>query len=254
MKNISTKIIKTCPECRSYKIKKTSDRNLFLCEKCGRRFSKKKISDELKILECFALEISARKTSLHLEFSYNKVKTIYDTIRTKMYEHQEREFTKLLGELELDESYFGGTRKGKRGRGAKDKMKVFGILERKNIVYTVVVEHVDQKTLLSEIEKASVKGSVYYTDTFKSYNNLHQFGKHHTINHTAGEFKKRKNIHTNGIEGFWSFAKERMLKYHGVSKARFNFYLKEMEFRYNFRKEKMFDKILEIYYNLHETT
>jgi transposase len=42
-------------------------------------------------------------------------------------------------------------------------------------------------------------------------------------------------VYINGIEGFWSYAKERLLKFHGVSKDNFIYYLKELEFRYNFR-------------------
>lgn len=252
---IYTKLIKklsrTCPFCFSEKIQKTKDRNLFLCRFCKKRFSKKKIKDQIKILELFSLEISARKASKHLGFSYNKIKSIFDKIREKIFDYQQKDFKKLLGELELDESYFGGKRKGKRGRGANNKKKVFGILERKNIVYTVVVDNVSKKTLMKEIKNASLKGSVYFTDTFKSYAKLNKHGKHFPINHQKGYFAKnhkKYKIHTNGIEGFWSFAKERMLKYHGVSKDKFNLYLKEMEFRFNQRKENIFDKILQIYF------
>ena len=39
----------------------------------------------------------------------------------------------------------------------------------------------------------------------------------------------------NGLEGFWSYAKERLIKFHGISKENFPLYLKEMEFRYNNR-------------------
>ncbi|MEI4557882.1 transposase, partial [Klebsiella pneumoniae] len=46
----------------------------------------------------------------------------------------------LGGEIELDESYFGGARKGKRGRGAAGKVIVFGILKRGDRVYTKVVD------------------------------------------------------------------------------------------------------------------
>ena len=42
-------------------------------------------------------------------------------------------------------------------------------------------------------------------------------------------------VYINGIEGFWSYAKERLLKFHGVSRENFVYYLKELEFRYNFR-------------------
>jgi len=55
-----------------------------------------------------------------------------------------QEADKLNGELELDESYFGGKRKGNRGRGANNKAIVFGILERKGKVYTKIVENVSK--------------------------------------------------------------------------------------------------------------
>ena len=52
------------------------------------------------------------------------------------------------GKVELDESYFGGVRKGKRGRGAAGKTAVFGILKRNGKVYTIVVADTKQTTLM----------------------------------------------------------------------------------------------------------
>lgn len=222
---------------------------MFHCSNCGFRFSKEKIKKEITILELFSLEVSARKASIHLGLNYRTVKNIYDKIRLKIVDFLDLNFKKLEKELELDESYFGGKRKGKRGRGAGNKKSVFGILERKNVIYTVVVDKVNKETLMGEIERASVKGSVYFTDSFTSYNDLHKYGKHSTINHSKTFVdKEKKENHTNGIEGFWSFAKEKMMKYHGVKYDNFNLYLKETEFRYNFRKVDIFEKILEIYY------
>ena len=247
--NIYTKLHRVCSKCGSYNINKTTDRNLFLCHSCKARFSKEKIKKEIRILELFSLEVSARKASIHEGINYRTVKNIYDKIRIKIVDFLDLNFKKLEKELELDESYFGGKRKGKRGRGAGNKKAVFGILERKNVVYTVVVDRVNKETLMNEIKEASVKGSVYFTDSFKSYNDLHKYGKHSIINHseTFVDQQNRQN-HTNGIEGFWSFAKERMMKYHGVKSENFNLYLKEIEFRYNFRKVDIFEKILQIYY------
>jgi hypothetical protein len=48
-------------------------------------------------------------------------------------------------------------------------------------------------------------------------------------------FRHAKNIGKNGIERFWSYAKKRLLKFHGVSRENFVYYLKELEFRYNHR-------------------
>ena len=51
---------------------------------------------------------------------------------------------------------------------------------------------------------------------------------------------------TNGIEGFWSFAKERLMKYHNVNPMKFPFYLKEFEFRYNHRNGDLFNDLLKV--------
>jgi transposase len=57
--------------------------------------------------------------------------------------------------------------------------------------------------------------------------------RHERIDH--GKRFANGKVYINGIEGFWSYAKERFLKFHGVSREYFVYYLKELEFRYNFR-------------------
>ena len=54
----------------------------------------------------------------------------------------------FTGEIEVDESYFGGTRKGKRGRGAGGEIPVFGLLNRNGKVYTVIISNAKSNTLL----------------------------------------------------------------------------------------------------------
>ncbi len=102
------------------------------------------------------------------------------------------------------------------------------------------------ETLMGEIKKHAEKGSVFYTDKFKSYKSLTFYGKHITVDH--GSYFANGRRHINGLEGFWSFAKERFLKYHGVSKKHFLTYLKEMEFRYNYRKENLFHFLINIHF------
>ena len=77
------------------------------------------------------------------------------------------------GSVELDESYFGGQRKGKRGgRGSAGKVAVFGILKRNGKVFTIVVENTKQETLLSVIKRKMMPDSIVYTDCYKSYDVL----------------------------------------------------------------------------------
>ena len=66
----------------------------------------------------------------------------------------------MSGEIEADESYFGGKRKGKRGRGSRNKVPVFGILERNGNVKVEVFEDVKAETLLEEPIKKVKRGSL----------------------------------------------------------------------------------------------
>ena len=83
---------------------------------------------------------------------------------------------------ELDESYFGGRRKGKRGRGAA--VVVFDILKCNGRVYTVVVDNAKSETLLRVIKKKIMPDSIVYTDSLSSYDKLNVSGfVHYRINH-----------------------------------------------------------------------
>jgi transposase len=72
------------------------------------------------------------------------------------------------GEIEVDESYFGGKRKGKRGRGAAGKIPVFGLLKRGGRVYTKIISDASSKTLIPIIKRKVVPDSIVYSDCWKS--------------------------------------------------------------------------------------
>jgi len=144
----------------------------------------------------------------------------------------------LGGEVEADESYFGGKRKGPRGRGAKNKVPVIGIFERNGLVSVDVVPNVGAKTLLNMTIKKVRRGSIVYTDKFHGYDSL-VFCGYRRLKIDHGKYFASGKVYINGLEGFWSFAKERLMKYHGVSQKKFPLYLKELECRYNNRNKNM---------------
>jgi transposase len=138
----------------------------------------------------------------------------------------------LNGEVEVDESYFGGKRKGMRGRGAAGKVAVFGLLKRGGKVYTAIIPNAKTETLLPIIEERVDPDSVVYTDTFKAYNALDISRFHHQrINHSQ-LFADRHN-HINGIENFWNQAKRHLRKFNGIKPENFHWFLKECEWRFN---------------------
>ena len=166
---------------------------------------------------------------------YHKIRVVINTrIKAEMF----------AGEVEVDESYFGGTRKGKRGRGAGGKVPVFGILKRAGKVYTLPIDNLRSDTLIPIIKEKVVPDSIVYTDGFKSYDvlDVSEF-KHERIEHEK-ELVDRQGKHINGIENFWNQAKPVLRKYNGIPKHNFHLFIKECEFRFNYGTPKQQLKIL----------
>jgi len=225
---------------------------MYRCKRCGYTFhdfsnrwlNRVKIPPRtwLWILKLFELEVSARKIAQQVGISYPTALKAVNVIRASIVAVTPEADDLINGEVELDETYFGGRRKGKRGRGALNKVPVFGILERKGVVKVSVVKDVTAESLLGMTVKMVRRGSIVYTDKFHSYDALMFCGyRHLRIDH--GKRFSRGKVYINGLEGFWSYAKERLAKFHGVSKEKFPLYLKEMEFRYNNRRDSIFNML-----------
>ena len=193
-----------------------------------------------RLLEYFVLEVTARSAADILGIQSNSAALFYRKIREVIVYHLEQESHEIL---ELDESYFGGIRKGKRGRGAAGKVAVFGILKRGGKVYTRVVGDTKTETLMPLITRKIAPDSIVYTDCYRSYNALdvnHFY--HERINHST-LFAQGKN-HINGIENFWNQAKRVLRKYNGIPKGSFPLFLKVCEFRFNYGTPKQQLRIL----------
>ena len=141
----------------------------------------------------------------------------------------------LGGSVEVDESYFGGHRKGKRGRGAAGKVPVFGLLKRGGLVHAVMIPNAKSATLVSIIRDRVLPDSIVFTDSFGSYDvlDVSEF-RHVRINHSQ-RFVAPEGNHINGIENFWNQAKRHLRRYNGIPRQHFHLYIKECEWRFNFR-------------------
>jgi len=191
-----------------------------------------------KIIKHFCVDITASKTAELLGMNRNTINHRYNEFRRAIYAWQMKEFEKIFGEAEIDESYFGAKRKRgfrgklKRGRGTQ-KQPVFGILKRNGHVYTEIIPNC-KKSILQPIIRGKVDPStVIYSDKWRGYDGLVDVGydKHFRVNHGDNEFSKGDGVHINGIENFWSFTKRRLSKFNGVKKN-FALHLKECEWRY----------------------
>lgn len=152
---------------------------------------------------------------------------------------------KLGGEVEADETYIGGLarnmHKSKRakkisGTGGAGKVAVMGLLERHGKVKTAVLPDVQRNTLHGNIREHVEVGSQIFTDEWVGYSGLEADYTHGVINHA--EAYVRENVHTNGLENYWSLLK-RGIKGTYISVEPFHLfrYLDEQAFRYNNRKD-----------------
>ena len=123
-----------------------------------------------KLLEFFVLEVTARSAADILGIHPKSAVLFYRKIRMVISHHLALAADEVFkGSVELGESYFGGRRKGRRGRGAAGKVVIFGILKRNGRVYTVVVDNAKSETLLPVIKKKIMPDNIVYTDNLSSY-------------------------------------------------------------------------------------
>ena len=207
-------------------------------------FFRAKISDDKfrTILRLFCLEMEAKKVAEFTGLNRGTANNIYKKLRERIAEICEAESPFQNGEIELDESYFGARRvRGVRGRGAKGKIPVFGMLKRGDKVYTQIVKNCSMSELMPIIKGKADNNAVIYSDGFKTYDGLADYGykRHYRVNHGANEFAVGHN-HINGIENFWGLCKVRMAKFRGVHKHMFYLHIKECEFRYNYRNQNLY--------------
>jgi transposase-like protein len=209
------------------------------------RVSEAKFRDLVKY---FSLDLGAQQISILTNLNRNTVNRYLKLIRKRIAELCESE-TPFKGEIEVDESYFGAKRvRGKRGRGAAGKTPVFGILQRQGKVYTEIVPDCAKATLQGIIRGRVSPESIIHSDKWRGYNGLVDLGykKHYRVHHGTNEFARGKN-HINGIESFWSFAKNRLIKFHGIPRDTFYLHLKECEFRFNYRNENLYYLLLKMF-------
>jgi transposase len=184
-----------------------------------------------RLIEHFVAGTTARTAASLVGVNKNTSSYYFHRLRELIYNAIEEE-TPFSGEVEVDESYFGGRRKGKRGRGAGGKVPVFGLLKRGGRVYTKIIPDTKTATLMPIMRERILPDSIVYTDSYRSYNvlDVSEF-KHYRINHSV--LFANKGNHINGIENFWNQAKRHMRRFNGIPREHFHLFLKECEWRFN---------------------
>ena len=135
------------------------------------RMRKSRLSSKIqaRLIEHFVAGSTARTAAALVNVNVKTAAYYFHRLR-QIISLAMNEETSFSGEIEVDESYFGGVRKGKRGRGAAGKVPVFGLLKRGGKVYAKVIPDTRSPTLMEIMEARIVPDSIVYTDSYGAYN------------------------------------------------------------------------------------
>src|SRR3990167_8203671 len=202
-----------CPKCHKKGFYRNRNKKCYSCAWCGYDLSPlaetvfHKSSTSLKtwfyaifLMSTSKNGVSAKEIERQTGVTYKTAWRIQRHVRMLMKPGN----NPLKGTVEIDDTYIGGKRPGKRGRGASGKTPVIGMVERKGGVKANVVDDLKKRTVKPIISNSIEKNSEVFTDEFLSYQDIKKYDfEHDVIKHRIKQYVKGK-VHTNTIEGFWS--------------------------------------------------
>lgn len=241
-----------CPKCDSEKVSRVYDRDQFDCDSCRYQFSVTAgtIMHDTKLplwkwfLAVYMIVeskkgVSANQLKRTLSVNYRTAWYLCHRIRKAL----ETPDGFLRGIVEIDETYIGGVKRGRKPGYTGNKMLVVGAVERSADGASQVRtkahgegERPTRKNLGKFVRANIAQDAVVYTDEHRTYPALlKNHRRHETIPH-KNRIWIRGDVHTNSVEGAWSLFKRSVIgAFHQVSCKHLPAYLDEFEFRFNNR-------------------
>jgi transposase-like protein len=239
-----------CPKCETERgFHRVKSRPSYSCDSCGHHihptagtiFHKSSTSLQLWFHAIYLMSstrcgISAKQLEREIGVTYKTAWRMFHRIRVMLMSD---DGDMLDGEVEVDETYVGGKRRGApRGRPGPDSHKtaVLGMAQRQGKVVAKVVPDTSKATVLPEVRGRILDRSMIYTDEYVVYGGLSRMGYQHERVHHSAKVYVSGNAHTNTIEGFWALVKNGIRGvHHAVSAKYLQGYLDEYAFRHNHR-------------------
>ena len=188
--------------------------------------------------------VSAKQLERDLDVNYRTAWYLAHRIRKAM-EEGNLWGEKMTGTVEADETYVGGKYDRRLKRERWDKEPVFGVLQRStpkqpSQVRAFHTPQVNRFSIYGKIkDNVILDAELIATDEAHLYQSLSKhFARHEIVNHSAKQWI-RGEVHTQGIDNFWSLFKRGVIgSYHKVSIKHLDRYLSEFCFRFNNRRNE----------------
>jgi transposase-like protein len=242
----------TCPRCDGTTISRIKSRRQYDCDGCRYQFSVRvgTVLQDSKLplwkwfLATYLMVVSKKGISANqlkgmVGVSYKTAWYLCHRIRSAM----EQDATKLTGTVEVDETFVGGKKRGKRhgigtGWPGRDKTMIVGAIQRGGPVKFRIESRSDRKTLHKFIEDHVDDDTEFiYTDGHLGYRGIGDDNTTHEIVDHGDEEWVRGDVHTNTVENVWSPLKRSIIgSYHQLSAKHLPAYLDEIAFRFNNRE------------------
>jgi len=235
-----------CPKCKSRKLKQLPNEKR-KCLKCNYSFNDYSLryfgtirttpDNWLRIIKLFEMEVQVEEMAYQLGLSPNTIRKAITSIRLAIVDNS------LDGNLLLKHFQLNLLLKGKKLNLSSPP--VFGLIEHENKVYIDFLPDLDMESFIHlklNFQLPSQKiGSVIYTAPIRQYLSLliydQKITQKYQLKHSS------QHIPLNGNKNFWPFAKRRLANFRTTNSLNFLLYLKELEFRYNFKSKDFFNQI-----------
>ncbi len=236
-----------CPHCKHTKVFRFADGKRYRCDKCkkdftiktGTLFGESKIPLQKWFIAIYLLTTSKKgisSISLSEQVGVSQKTAWFMDMRIREALKQGK--GKLLGVVEVDETYLGG--KHVRKDGFRKKTAIMGMTERGGQIRAFQIPNRETQVILKAVmENVSPKAHLM-SDEAGVYRKIARLGyQHGSVKHGKRHWV-RGNIHTNSIESFWALFKRNYHgTYHSMSKKHLQRYIDEVVFRFNNRHEDM---------------
>jgi transposase-like protein len=226
------------------------------------------------MVEMFATGKASVETSKEAGVNRHTSDRLFRLFRAAIYQSRSTKPIALGPEdvVEMDEVYITAGLKGRaggltlerdarkrglkrRGRGdwSSDRLPVFGLLCRGGEVRLFVLRNVQTKTIRPIVQQMVERGAQVYTDGYCIYHFLSREGyQHQVVNHGAGEYALdldgdgQCEVHCNTVECTWSWLRQMVRTYRGVSKVYLPLYVAQFEYLYNRRQHSRWNRTIDV--------